>query len=183
MWEPHHACCGSSPWLCTCCPQLSSSSSLPAQPWVPQLQGLRSKLLPVKGGSRCLEQPQTHRASTKSHGCSWPANGPSCLQCGIPSLGLPSPTPSPSDPSSLSSHLCFALVAALPHRLQGCDVCKPRGKAAAAVSPPGGASPTPVPPSLSRDTDTPLHMPGPGYPRSWHSPGALGAQGTPAGAG
>lgn len=48
------ACCSSSPWLCTC-PQLSSSSLLPAQPWVPQPQGSRSKLLPERGRSVCLE--------------------------------------------------------------------------------------------------------------------------------
>lgn len=92
------------------------------------------------------EQPQTHR------GCLTPVTGqatramvgagqqmaPRAWAVWDP---LPRPlqpwahTPNPSDPSSLSSHLCFVLAAALPHPLQGCVGCKPRGKAAA-VSPP-----------------------------------------------
>lgn len=38
----------SSPWLCRS-PRLSSSSLHLVQPWVPQLQGLRSKALPTRG--------------------------------------------------------------------------------------------------------------------------------------
>lgn len=112
MWGPHHTCCSSSPWLCTCCPQLSSSSSLPAQPWVPQLQGLRSKLLPVRGRSGCLE-PAAPKHTGQTPGATAAAGQQMAPGAAVwDPLPRPPPTPSPSDPpaSALTSALLLPLL-------------------------------------------------------------------------